>query len=123
MPVETTIVKADVLAFAPELSTLTDQWWLDNLGYANEFELTCYDSDQTVRLARILLCAHYGSRAKRSSTGAAGPVVGEAAGGVRRTYGLVATAGGGMGELGSTPYGQTLLSILSASQAHGPFVP
>lgn len=116
------IIKADVLAIAPELSSMTDQAWLDLLTYVNEFDFTEVDTEQTVRMCRILLCAHYGSRGIRSSTGVAGPVVGEAAGGVRRTYGLVATAGGSLGELGSTMYGQTLMSILSMSGTHGPFL-
>ena len=116
------ILRSDVLAVAPELSTLTDQFWVDLLDYVNEFDFTSLDTVQTVRMARIFLCAHLGSRAKRSGTGTAGPVVGEAAGGVRRSYGLIATAGGGLSELGSTQYGQTLQSILSMSGAHGPFL-
>lgn len=116
------IIKSDVLAVAPELSSLEDQFWLDLLTYANEFDFTSLDTEQTVRMARIFLCAHLGARAKRSGTGTAGPVVSEAAGGVRRSYGLIATAGGGLTELGSTQYGQTLQSILSMSGAHGPFL-
>src|SRR3982750_2608932 len=96
------IIKADVLAVAPELSTLSDQFWLDTLVYANEFDFTSVDTEQTVRMARIFLCAHLGSRAKRSGSGVAGPVTSEAAGGVRRSYGLVAGAGGMLGGLAST---------------------
>lgn len=116
------INKADVLSIAPELSTLSDQAWADLLEYVNEFDFTTLDTVQTVRMARIFLAAHWGTGVKRAPKGAAGPVTGEAAGGVRRTYGLVATAGGGLGALGSTMYGQTLLSILSMSGAHGPFL-
>lgn len=115
------IVKADVLAVAPELSTLTDEFWTDLLLYVNEFDFTSLDTEQTVRMARIFLCAHLGARAKRSSTGAAGPVISEAAGGVRRTYGSVDTSGG-LTELGATQYGLTLQSILTMSGAHGPFL-
>lgn len=116
------IIKADVLAVAPELTTLTDQFWLDLLEYANEFDFTTLDTEQTVRMARIFLCAHLGARAKRSGGGTAGPVTGEAAGGVRRSYGLIATAGGGLSELGSTQYGQTLASILNMSLVRAPFL-
>lgn len=116
------IIKADVLAVAPELSTLSDQFWLDMLNYANEFDFTSLDTEQTVRMARIFLCAHLGARAKRSGTGVAGPVTSEAAGGVRRSYGLVAGIGGSLEELNSTQYGLTLKFILSSSGAHGPFL-
>jgi hypothetical protein len=111
-----------VLAVAPELSVLSDQFWVDILSWANEFDFTELDTEQTVRMARIFLCAHYGSRAKRSATGVTGPVVGEAAGGVRRTYGFSSSSAGFLGELGGTMYGQTLISILSMSGAHGPFL-
>lgn len=116
------IIKADVLAFAPELSTLTDQWWVDTLAFVNEFDFRLVDTEHTVRMVRILLCAHYGARAKRSGTGTAGPVISEAAGGVRRAYALVGATGGSLGDLGSTPYGLTLESILMSSGAHGPMV-
>lgn len=116
------IIKADVLAVAPELSTLTDQFWLDLLVYANEFDFTSVDTEQTVRMARIFLCAHLGARAKRSNTAAAGPVISEAAGGVRRAYGLVTGTGGVLSDLNTTPYGLTLESILNMSGAHGPFL-
>lgn len=116
------IIRADVLAIAPELSVLTDQAWVDLLDYANEFDFTELDTEQTVRMARIFLCAHFGSRAVRSGTGVAGPVISEAAGGVRRAYGFVKSAGGAQGEFGSTMYGTTLLSILTMSGAHGPFL-
>ena len=120
------IVKADVLAVAPELAVgsraLTDPFWVDLLIYANEFDFTSVDTDQTVRMARIFLCAHLGSRAMRSGTGVAGPVTSEAAGGVRRSYGLIAGVGGMIPELHSTPYGMTLEFILTTSGAHGPFL-
>jgi hypothetical protein len=115
------IIKADVTAVAPELATsLTDQFWLDLLTFANEFDFTSLDTEQTVRMARIFLCAHLGARAKRSGTGVAGPVISEAAGGVRRSYGLVSSTGGALTDLGSTQYGQTLEFILTSSGAHGP---
>jgi hypothetical protein len=116
------IIKSDILAVAPELSTLTDQFWIDLLEYANEFDFTSVDTEHTVRMARIFLCAHLGARAKRSNTSAAGPVISEAAGGVRRAYGLVASSGGALSELNTTPYGLTLESILRMSGAHGPFL-
>ena len=114
------IIKADVLAIAPELSTLSDQAWVDLLAYANEFDFSSLDSEHTVRMARIFLVAHWGLRTKRASVGAVGPVISEAAGGVRRAYGFSSTVN--TTELSSTPYGLTLTSILSMSGAHGPFI-
>ncbi len=116
------IIRADVLAIAPELSTLTDQAWLDLLDYVNEFDFTSLDSEHTVRMARIFLAAHLGGRVRRAgTTTAVGPIVSEAAGGVRRAYGPVST-GAALSELGSSSYGLMLSSILSMSGAHGPFL-
>jgi len=116
------IIKADVLAIASELSVLSDQAWVDILTWVNEFDFTSLDTEQTVRMARIFLAAHLGTRAKRAgSTGAVGPVISEAAGGVRRAYGQVSTTGT-INELGSSTYGMMLTTILSMSGAHGPFV-
>lgn len=116
------IIKSDVLAVAPKLSVLADQFWVDLLVYANGFDFTSLDTEQTVRMARIFLCAHLGERARRSGTGIIGPVTSEAAGGVRRSYGLVTSVGGALYELASTPYGLTLEFILMASGTHGPFL-
>ena len=115
------VIKADVLAFAPELSTLTDQFWVDALDYVNQVDLTSVDTDIDRRLARIYLAAHIGSTTKRAGTGAAGPVTSESAGGIRRSYGLLATSASGSG-LSSTRYGQLYESILSMSLAHGPLL-
>lgn len=116
------ILKADVLAIASELSTLTDQAWVDILAYANEFDFTSLDTVQTVRMARILLAAHFGYRIKKAATGTTGPVISEAAGGVRRSYGFNPSTFDSA-SLSTTPYGMTLNVILSMSGAHGPFVP
>lgn len=115
------IIKADVLAIAPNLSTLTDQAWLDLLTYVNEFDFASLDTVHTVRMARIFLAAHFGTVTKKAPVGAVGPVISEAAGGVRRAYGFSSTSTVTT-ELGATPYGLTLLSILSMSGAHGPFL-
>lgn len=115
------IIKADVLAIASELSTLSDQAWLDLLSYVNEFDFSSLDTVQTVRMARIFLAAHFGTRTKKAAVGAVGPVISEAAGGVRRAYGFNSSTAD-VNELGSTMYGLTLISILSMSGAHGPFL-
>lgn len=118
------IIRTDVLAVAPELSTsaLNDQFWVDALSYCNEMDFTSLDTDQTVRMARIYLCAHMGTRAKKGATGAVGPVISEAAGGVRRAYGFSSTSAITANVLGTTSYGITLLTILGMSGAAGPML-
>lgn len=119
----TAIVQADVTAFAPELATkLGASAWTDVLLYVNELDLTYLtETDQVTRMARIYLAAHIGTMSWRGGSAAAGPLTGEAVGGVRRSYGLISmmttqTA------LGSTRYGQMYLDILTMSFAHGPLV-
>lgn len=120
------IIKQDVLEFAPELSTIRDPTWAAILAFVNSFtslgiDVAGGESSPLLRLARIFLAAHYGTVSKRSKSGAAGPVTSEAAGAVRRSYGLVALASNDAG-FGSTVWGQQLLSILSMSDAHGPIL-
>ncbi len=122
----TAIIKQDVLEFAPELTTIRDPAWAAILAFVNSFgpagiDATGGEESPLLRLARIYLAAHYGSVAKRSKSGAAGPVTSEAAGAVRRSYGLVALAANDAG-FGSTVWGQQFLTILSMSDAHGPFL-
>ncbi len=116
-----TILKSDVIAMAPELTTLTDQAWVDILAYVNGMSEDGIDDSVTLRLAKILLAAHFGTMSKRAFTGAAGPVTGESAGGLRRSYGLVALSSADAA-LGQTMYGMQYLGILRSSNAHGPFL-
>lgn len=120
----TRIVKADVLAMAPELSTTTDMAWADILDYANDQsadELGVAEDHITLRMARLYLAAHFAAVAKRARTGAAGPVVSEAAGSLRRSYGLVSSSVGDIG-FGLTQYGQMYLTLLRGTLAHTPFL-
>lgn len=120
------IIKQDVLEFAPELSSIRDPAWALILKFVNDFDSTGIggkggDEGATLRLARIFLAAHYGTISKRSKSGAAGPVTSEAAGAVRRSYGLVALASSDAG-LGSTTWGQQFQTLLLMSLAHLPFL-
>ena len=116
------ILRTDVLAIAPELTTLSDQGWVDILAFANAMSSVGFDNDPTsYRLAKIFLCAHYATISQRAISGAAGPVVREAAGGLQRSYGQ-ATTNSGTSDLGQTMYGQQYLSILRTSAPHGPFL-
>lgn len=124
MPALHDILRADVLGIAPELSTLPDIMWVVVLGVANEVKASALGTDAdspTLRLARILLAAHFGVISRRARTGAAGPVTSETAGALRRSYGLVALSGAESG-LATTMYGQQYMTILRMTTAHGPRV-
>lgn len=117
-----TTVKQDVLAFAPELSSVNDVAWEVILAFVNELTAEGVgggETGATVRLLRILLAAHYAAVSRRGPTGATGPVTSEAAGAIRRSYGLVALASSDA-SLGATGYGQQFLGVLSMSLANGP---
>ena len=116
-----TVDKAAVLAVAAELSSVLDAVWAVWLPWANEFDLSQTGAtDATVTLARIYLAAHMVTMSKRGSSAAAGPLTGESAGGLRRSYGLVSMNGAGSFPL--TRYGQLFLDLLDQSPAKGPFL-
>lgn len=119
------ITKSDVLSFASILGTgnlaTTDQAWVDILNFVNQVNLTACDSDFDRRLARIYLAAHVAMTTRLASSGAAGPVTSESAGGVRQSYGLIAQATTGT-SLGTTRYGQMYMDILGMTLAGGPMV-
>lgn len=108
-----------VTAFAKELKVITEeaQFWI--LQYVNEISGANLDTDATTHLARVLLAAHLGLSVKRAGSGAAGPVTSEAAGQLRRSYGLIALSASAAA-LGSTIYGQQLVGLLAMSSCHGP---
>ncbi len=116
------ILESDVLSYAPELAPLDAGAWTSILAFVNELQYTAVTpagEGPLLKLARILLAAHYGTISRRGPSGAAGPVTSEAAGAVRRSYGLVALASSDA-SLGATGYGQQFLGILSMSLANGP---
>jgi len=116
------VVWSDVLAFAPELSTVDIGAQTDILSYVNEIDLSqVTDTAQVTRMARIYLAAHFGSVQKRARQGIGGPVTSESAGALRRSYGLSAMPSGEEG-LGTSMYGMSYLTILRMSLSHGPFL-
>lgn len=126
----TDIVKDDVLAidatFGTLVSTIPDTTWFTILAYVNGLLDTDIDpggglGGPTVRFARLLLAAHFALCIKRGSGGAAGPVTGETAGGLRRTFAAFMFKGGISG-LNATMYGQQYQVIVATSPAHGPFL-
>lgn len=123
----TPIVKQDVINAASDVATgVSDELWVDVLNYVNQFTLSCVDSDYDRRLARIYLAAHilsYGKQAaSEGSSGKAGPVISESVGGVRRSYGFVATASAALSNTQATKYGKTYDLIIGASGAAGPML-
>ena len=72
-----------------------------------------------LRLGRIFLAAHYASLELRRSTGPAGPVVSESAGGLSRSY---AQPGGLHVFYGATPYGLAFQALCASGPARGPRV-
>lgn len=118
----TPIIKQDVLDYAPELFRVSDPAWVTILNYVNAMSPDGFCGiEADIKFARVLLAAHYGAISRRGKSGAAGPVTSEAAGAVRRSYGLVALAGSDAA-LGSTPYGQQYMQIVSVSCSHGPIL-
>lgn len=121
----TDITAADVVNFCKTTSRLDAATMLVVVAFANEVKgnALCVSEDSpTLRLARLNLAAHFAINTLQGRGGAAGPVTAEAAGAVRRSYGLMmssSTSGG----LGSTMYGQAYLAILNMTEGvRGPFV-
>jgi hypothetical protein len=116
------ILKIDVTEYAPELAGVSDITWDTLLAFANTLSAESIGGGETgplLRLARILLAAHYATISQRGTTGATGPVTSEAAGPVRRSYGLTALARADL-SMGATGYGQQLMGLLAMSLANGP---
>lgn len=120
----TSIVWADVLGVAPELSTVSALGQTDILAYVNEaFVVDEWggDASKLLRLARIYLAAHYGTVSVQGSAGAAGPVIGESAGGLSRQY----ASNSPMGTdplFDTTPYGKAFRNLARRSSGRAPVV-
>lgn len=118
------ILKADVLAIAPQLSSLTDAAWFTILAFVNTFQLPSVNKPLR-RLALIFLAAHLGTIAGSGgmgASGATGPVISESAGGLKRTY-AQATVTSSNSDLGATSYGIQYMAILKMSpEVRGPFL-
>lgn len=119
------ILKADVIAIAPQLSTLSDAAWFTILAFINTFKgLKCDPALR--RMALIFLAAHLGSISGTSGSGASGatgPVISESAGGLKRTYAqAVATSSSTNSSLGQTSYGMQYRTIVGFSYAALPIL-
>lgn len=98
-----------------------DLFWPDVLLSVNQVNLSCDDTDQDRRMARIYLAAHILTKSYDASSGAAGPLTAESVGGIRRSYGLIASSSTSA-SLASTGYGQQYLDILASSLVGAPSV-
>lgn len=120
------IIKQDVLEFDSGLASVRDPAWAAILAFANTVSPEGVDpkggeDSPIVRLLRIYLAAHYATVSKRSKSGAVGPVTSEAAGPIRRSYGLVALASSDA-SLGATTWGQQYLGLLQMTVANLPLL-
>ncbi len=116
------IVKEDVITYAPETASIDEDAWVMILAFVNTLTSEAVGGGEDgpmLKFLRVLLAAHYATISRRGTSGAAGPVTSEAAGAVRRSYGLVALASSDA-SLGATGYGQQFLGLLSMSMANGP---
>lgn len=112
------IIWSDVSAAAPELTGIATTTQNDILAVANiRLNIAVFDGESgpTTRLARILYAAHLGALTK---LGTAGPLIGESAGGMSRTYAAPFLQ---RSQLALTSYGAALLAILPPA-VHGPQV-
>lgn len=116
----TPIVKQDVIDFDSTLSTVPDAVWTKALAVANEINLTSDDTDADRTLARIYLAAHWATLMKPgSNSSAAGPVISESVGGIRRSYANTVSATT-ENSLRTTKYGRAYLELLAMTFCNGP---
>lgn len=116
-----TIIKADVLAVASQLSTLSDAAWVMILAFINDMDLSLEPSLR--KLALSFLGAHLGTvSGTLGASGATGAVISESAGGLKRTYAQPTTTAA-QSDLNRTTYGQQFLAFMAFSwSTRGPFL-
>ena len=76
------------------------------------------EASAKTKLARIYIAAHLGTLELIGTTGAAGPITAESAGGLSRQYGSAAAAVTS-GEWGSTTFGQKYVALCRTTPARG----
>ena len=117
------IVWADVIGVAPELSTVSSLAQTDILAHVNvALNVANFGGEAhvTLRLARIYMAAHMGTFANTgvASGGPAGPVVAEEVGDLKTQYGFSPP---GAGELwDTTTYGKLFRNLCRMSPARAP---
>lgn len=115
----------DVVAIAPELGTLgatAQTMILDHVNTALNVRVFGGEESPKLRLARVLLAAHYGTVAMSGGAVIAGPVTSESAGGLSRSYATTFATDAFGGPWGSTTYGQSFAALVRTSRARFPVV-
>lgn len=111
------ITWTDVTDIAAELASVGTNARTKILAFVNEaLDETLFangEADSRLHLARIYLAAHFGSGALAGSgsSGPAGPITSESAGGLSRSYGSMAAAVAG-GLVSGTWYGNQYLALI-----------
>lgn len=119
------IVWADVLAHAPELSTVASGAQADLLAHVNaSIAVDDFDGEDgpNTKLARIYQAAHLATLAGFAASGASGPVASESAGGLAVSY-AAALGVASYSDLSATAYGKALRGMIRRSVAGLPRVP
>lgn len=112
------IAWSDVTAAAPETATVSATTQTDILNVVNvRLDVTPFggEADLTLRLVRILYAAHLAAMMR---LGVAGPLVGESAGGLSRSYAAPFMS---RGHLAMTSYGTAMLALMPVV-GRGPMV-
>lgn len=119
------IAWADVTAMAPELAAVDVGAQATILAHVNAaLSVATFGGEAAprLRLARILLAAHFGTVALSGGAAPAGPVVSESAGGLSRTYAQASAGGAADSAWSSTSYGRELAALIRSSAARLPVV-
>lgn len=113
---------ADVEGIAPELSDIPWSGRRCILAYVNNaLDEDAWGGEESVRLARIYLAAHYGTITRQGGNGPSGPVVSESVGDLSRQY-AAASPMGTDPLMDTTPYGKSFRGLLRRSLARLPIV-
>jgi hypothetical protein len=118
-----TITWPDVIAFAPELSTVDVAAQVAILAYINAtFNVSEWGGSTApmLRLGMIYLAAHFGTITGQGANGAAGPVTKESVGEISREYMEASFSTGS--DLSSSSYGQMYRTLVRQSAARAPIV-
>lgn len=114
----------DVVAHAPELSTVDAAARVDLLALANSvFNPAVLDGEDGPRtkLARVYYAAHLATIGGQGGSSAAGPIIEEEVGDVRVKYALISASSSATQFEGSS-YGDLLSKLLRNSRARWPLV-
>lgn len=113
------ILWTDVVALAPELSTLSTPAQTELLGYVNQAFSESMFTFNGLRMARIYLAAHLGTLTRLQGMAIAGPVIEESDGRLMRKFAVVTNENKAFT---GTSYGDALTLMINTSRARLPVV-